>query len=167
MSARIWLARADQPADDGWASAELGGGVGWLVAWRDDERPRPGALVADPVALDPAGEAAWISLAWLPADFVLLYDDPAVQRARQRVLEDAPAAAVTTLSRDASRIGGALTARRGPDARRLLRDDPFARIMPAQVLEIGPGLIGAPKPPASVVLERYAGKPWPASGFGG
>ena len=167
MSARVWLAWTDRPAPDAWAAAELGGGAGWLVAWRGDEHPRRGALGADPVALDPAGEAAWISLAWLPEDFVLLYDDPAVQRARQRVLEDEPAAAVTTLSRDASRIGGALTARRGPDARRLLRDDPFVRIMPARILDIGPGLIGAPKPPASVVLERYAGKPWPASGFDG
>jgi hypothetical protein len=42
-----------------------------------------------------------------------------------------------------------------------LRDDPFARLLPTVVVELGPGLVGAAKPPASLVLERYGGTPWP------
>jgi hypothetical protein len=152
---------------DAWACAQLGDGEGWLAAWRQADRPHPGALLADPRALDPGGAAAWVSLAWAPTGFDLLYDDGAVQRARQIVLEDEPAAAMTTLSRDASHIGGALTARRDPDAERRLRDDPFARLLPTVVVAVGPGLVAAAKPPASLVLERYGGTPWPADRFPG
>jgi hypothetical protein len=164
VSVRCWLARGDADAPDAWAAAPLGGG-GWLLAWRQDDRPRPGALLADPAALDAAGEPAWISLAWAPPGFDLLFDDPAVQRARQVVLEGEPVAAVTTLSRDASHIGGALTARRGEAAERLLRDDPFARLLPAVVAEVGAGLVGSHGPPRSLVVERYGGAPWPADRF--
>jgi hypothetical protein len=161
---RVWIARAVDPAPDAWAAARLGYGE-WLVAWRQEARPREGALLADPAALDADGPPAWISLAWAPRDFDLLFDDPAVQRARQLVLSAEPAAAVTTLSRDASHIGGALTARRGVDAERRLRDDPFARLLPTEIVEIGAGLIGSPKPPASLVIERYGPTPWPADRF--
>jgi hypothetical protein len=165
MSDRCWVARADRPPSDAWACAWLGDGGGWLAAWRRHERPRDGALLADPRAFDPSGPPAWVSLAWAPEGFDLLYDDLSVQRARQIVLEDEPAAAVTTLSRDASHIGGALTARRGADAVRRLRDDPFGRLLPAIVVEVGPGLIGRPPPPPSLVLERYGPTPWPADRF--
>jgi hypothetical protein len=73
---------------------------------------------------------------------------------------------VTTLSRDASHLGGALTACRGPDARRRLRDDPFARLLPTTVAEIGPGLVGLRRPPGNLVIERYGGAPWPVDRFG-
>ncbi len=165
MTPPCWLARVIHAPAGAWACAELSNGEGWLAAWWQEERPLPGALAADPAALDPDGAAALISLAWAPAGFDLLYDDPAVQRARQIVLEDQPAAAMTTLSRDASHIGGALTARRGPDAARRLADDPFARLLPATVLRVGPGLLGASSPPASLVIERYGPAPWPADRF--
>ncbi len=164
MSERCWIARAERPPDDAWAAARLGDGR-WLAAWLQHDRPNDGALLADPAAFDPSGAAACISLTWAPPGFDLLYDDPAVQRARQIVLEDEPPAAMTTLSRDASHIGGALTARRGPQAARRLLDDPFARLLPASVAEIGPGLIGSPKPPANVVIERYGSTPWPVGHF--
>ena len=165
MTERCWLVRTETPPHDAWAFARLGDGAGWLAAWRQDDRPRADALLADPAALAADGPAAWISLAWAPPGFDLLYDDAAVQRARQIVLEGQPPAAVTTLSRDASHIGGALTARRGADAVRRLRDDPFARILPASVVQIGPGLIGSPKPPANLVIERYGSTPWPGDRF--
>jgi hypothetical protein len=166
MTVRCWVARSEAEPRGADAVAKLAGDAGWLAAWHQQERPCPGALLGDPAAFDPAGEAAWISLVWAPDGFDLLFDDPAVQRARQVVLEDEPPAAVTTLSRDASHLGGAMTARRGADAQRRLRDDPFARLLPAAILEIGPGLIGRPKPPVNVVTERYGGAPWPAENFG-
>jgi hypothetical protein len=167
MTERCWVARVQGAPRDAWACAQLGDGAGWLAAWRQADRPCDGALLADPRALDPAGTPAHVSLAWAPDGFDLLYDDAAVQRARQVVLEGEPAAAMTTLSRDASHIGGALTARRDPDAARRLRDDPFARLLPTVLVAIGPGLIGAAKPPASLVIERYGPTPWPADRFPG
>ncbi len=164
MSERCWIGRVERPPPDAWAAARLGDG-GWLAAWLQPNRPSDGALLADAAALDPCGMAACISLAWAPPGFDLLYDDPAVQRARQIVLEGEPPAAMTTLSRDASHLGGALTARRGRDAARRLIDDPFARLLPASVLDVGPGLIGSPKPLANVVIERYGSAPWPAGRF--
>jgi hypothetical protein len=165
MSERCWIARLDAEPRGAEAAAPLTGDrgqpMGWLVAWRQWARP----LLADPRVIDPRGDPAWLSLAWAPDSVDLLFDDGAVQRARQVVLENEPPAAVTTLSRDASHIGGALTARRGADAQRLLADDPFARLMPSQIVRVPAGLVGSPFAPASVVLERYAGKPWPAEGF--
>ena len=166
MTARCWVAMTEAEPRSADAAARLAGDAGWLGAWHQDERPCPGALLGDPSAFDSDGEPAWISLAWAPEGLDVLFDDPAVQRARQIVLEDEPPSAVTTLSRDASHLGGALTARRGADAQRRLRDNPFARVLPATIVEIGPGLIGRPKPPVNVVTERYGGTPWPAEGFG-
>lgn len=165
MTTPCWLARVDAAPAGAWACARLDGDHGCLAAWRQDEQPVGHALQADPRAFDPEGAAAWISLAWAPPGFALLYDDPAVQRARQAVLEQDPAAAVTTLMRDGSHIGGALTARRGADAARRLRDDPFARLLPTAVFEVGPGLIGTPAPPGGPVTERYGGAPWPVDRF--
>ena len=169
MSAPCWTARTVRAPTDCWLAAQLRDGagrdVGWLAAWRGRDRPVPGALRADPSFFDPNGDEAWLSVAWAPDGFDLLFDDLAVQRARQIVLEGEPPAAVTTLSRDASHIGGALTARRGARATDLLAREPFARLLPAQVVHVGPALVGRGGPPASVILERYAGAPWPAAGF--
>ncbi len=141
--------------------------AGWLAAWRRRDAPAAHALRADPRAFSLDGAPAWVSLVWAPEGFRLLYDDPAVQRARQSVLEDLPPAAITCLGRDASHLGGALTARRGSDALRRLLDDPFARILPATLLAVGAGLIGDPKPVASLVIERYGGQQWPVDRFPG
>ncbi len=165
MSARCWVTLTRSRPRDAYAGAELIGDGRWLAAWRQEERPGRRSLLADPAAFDPSGPPAWISLAWAPPQFDLLFDDAAVQRARQIVLEQEPPTAVTTLSRDASHLGGALTARRGADAERRLRDDPFARLLPAAVLEIGGGLVACQGPPPSVVIERYGGAPWPIDRF--
>ncbi len=128
-------------------------------------RAGPGALRADPRAFTADGPAAGVSLAWAPEGFRLLYDDPAVQRARQIVLEDLPPDAVSCLGRDASQLGGALTARRGADAVRLLGGDPFARLLPAELLAVDRGVIAGRLPVASVVIERYGGEQWPVDRF--
>ena len=166
-----WLARVDAQPHGAWAAAPVrdarGGSAGWLAVWRQPDAPVPRALRADPRAFARDGEAAWVSLAWAPEGFRLLYDDPAVQRARQVVLEGLPPDAVTGLGSDPSHLGGALTARRGPDALRLLAGDPFARLLPAALLAVERGLIAGPQPLPSLVLERYGGRQWPGDRFPG
>lgn len=162
---RVWVALVPARPADAWAAAEAREG-GWLAAWRQRAKPVREALLAHPAAFDPAGAPAWVSLVLVPEDRDLITDDPAVQRARQLVLADPePPAAVTMLPRGPSLLAGALTARRGADARARLADDPFARLVPARVLELGPGLIGAPAPPVGPVIERYGGVPWPGERF--
>jgi hypothetical protein len=46
-----------------------------------------------------------------------------------------------------------------------LADDPFARVYPARILRVGPGVFGWVAPPAGPAIQRYGGKPWPAAGF--
>jgi hypothetical protein len=167
VTERCWITLTGSRPGEAYAAAQLARDGRWLAAWRQEERPSGGALLADPRAFAADGSPAWVSLVWAPPEHDLLFDDPGVQRARQIVLEQEPPAAVTTLSRDASHIGGALTARRGPGAERLLRDDPFARLLPSAVLELGAGLIGHRAPPMSLVIERYGGAPWPVDRFPG
>ena len=83
------------------------------------------------------------------------------------MLADArPADLVTTLLLDDSHFAGSLTVRRAADARRRLAEDPFARIAPARVLHVGPGLLGDVAPPAGPVIERHgSGTPWPGGRF--
>jgi hypothetical protein len=117
--------------------------------------------------VDPAGAPALVSLVIAPPGTAMLFDDPAVQQARRVVLADArPPDALTTLLRDASRFLGALTARRGADAAARLLEDPFARIFPARLLAVGPGLLGRMPPPAGPTIERYgSARPWPWDRF--
>ncbi len=159
-----WIAAAAEPPADAWASAALhdaaGNPDGFLVAWQADRRPAPGAVRCDPRALDASGRPAEAYLLLL--GYRVLFDDAAVQRGRQLLLADGGFDAVTTFSRDASTFGGALCAWRGPWA----PADPFAVVAPARRVQVGPGLIadGPPLLPSAIV-ERYAGKPWPADGF--
>jgi hypothetical protein len=161
-----WLALVDdRPADaDAAAQARGPGGepAGWLAAWRRRAKPVRHALRGDDRVVDPAGPAASVSLVLAPAGIALLFDDPAIQQARRAVLADAdPPPVLTTLLRDASHFMGALTARRGGAAVRLA-DDPFARIFPARLLEVGAGLLGDVPAPAGPTIERYgSARPWP------
>lgn len=165
---RWWVALAEEAPDDaaGWAALSTldGASAGGLAAWESDGRPQPGAVTIDPRAIDLGGEEAEISLALAPADVDLPYDDPSVAEARRAVLRAPWPALMTTLARDATHLGGAITLVRGPD-RRPLDDDPFARLLPARRLVLGPGLLGTLPPPAGPVLERYGGQPWPYDRF--
>lgn len=169
MSAdRAWLALLDAPADDATALAEVhddgGRALGWLTAWVRPSKPVREALRADPAAFDPGGPPATASYVLVPASRAVIFDDPAVQRARQLVLAAAePWSAVTTLVADAVHFRGSLTAVAEPGA---AFDDPFTLVAPARRLAVGPGLLSAgPLRLPSPVIERYAGQPWPQSGF--
>ncbi len=156
---RAWLARTDARPPDAIAAAAIEGG-GWLAAWVQTAKPVRHALRADPAAFDPDGPGAHVSYVLVGAPREVLFDDLAVQRARQLVLAGGPWTAVTTLVSDSTRFRGSLVAARAPF------DDPFARIAPAVRLTVGPGLLaaGPPRLPSPVV-ERYAGQPWPQTGF--
>jgi len=149
------------------AHDEQGTPAGVLAVWKQRAKPVRHALRADERIFDAAGEPASVSLVLAPAGVRLPFDDPAVQQARRRVLAGLPADALSTLLRDASHFEGAITVRRGPDAAALLRDDPFARVFPARLLEVGSGLLGSTPPPVGPTIERYGSeRPWPWDRFG-
>jgi hypothetical protein len=164
----MWFAALPQRPHHVWAAARArdddGADAGWLAVWRGEERPVPDAVRADARVFDSDGPPAAVSLT-LAGPLRVLFDDPAVQRARQLVLEDPRLGLVTTFSASASHLGGSLIAARGADADAVLAGDPFARVLPARRLTVAAGLIGAPPPPAGPVLERYAGAPWPVDRF--
>jgi hypothetical protein len=140
--------------------------VGLLVAWPRGRKPTSGATRMDARIVDPQGPPAWVSLVLMPPEVAPLFDDPAVSQAMRAVLSGPPFGAVSTLVRDAVRFAGAVTVEFGEEPGRLL-DDPFARVHPARILRLGPGLFGRVPPPHGPAIQRYGGNPWPASGFDG
>jgi hypothetical protein len=167
-----WLALVDEAPDDAEASAPAfesdGRPAGHLAAWGAAGRaaPRPGALRVCRGLVDPAGGPALVSLVLAPPGRRLAFDDTAVAQARRAVLAGRPARAVSTLLSDDSRFEGAITAW-SPEPAGAPRDDPFARIFPARVLRVGPGLIGCPRAPCGPTIERYgSAAPWPWDRFG-
>jgi hypothetical protein len=147
-------------------ASELDGApAGYLAVWDARDRPRPGALRVARSIVDPDGAAAIVSLVRAPPGVRLPFDDAAVQQARRTVLAARPAGAVSTLHSDDSRFEGSLTAWRGVPLG-TVRDDPFARIFPARMLRLGPGLIGHRPPPCGPTIERYgSAAPWPWDRF--
>lgn len=168
---RCWLAIVDDAPVDADAVAPLreldGAPAGMLAAWLRSAKPLRGARRADPRIVDPRGADALVSLVWPPRDALVAFDDVAVQGARRALLGDALAPVLaTTLLVDDSHFAGSLVARRGDDAARLLRDDPFARVWPARILRVGPGLLGAAALPAGPGIERHgSATPWPGGRF--
>ena len=153
----------------GWASASAsahrgdGTPAGLLAAWPAGRKPVRHAVRMDARLASPTAPGGWVSLVLVDAARAPLFDDPAVSGALRRVLDGPPADAVTTFVRDSSHFAGALTLRRSDPW--MLRDDPFARIHPAQTLEVDAGLLATVPPPPGPVTQRYAGQPWPAAGF--
>jgi hypothetical protein len=165
-----WLALTDERPDDAAAAAPArepdGPPAGWLAIWTRRVKPLRDARRVDARLLDPGGEEAVVSLVRPPAGVRLPFDDLAVQHARRAVLAAAPQDAVTTLLSDASHFEGSLTVARGAGVARLA-GDPFARIFPACVLHVGPGVVGRVPAPAGPVIERYGSEqPWPQDRFG-
>ena len=161
----LWFAyRPDRPSDAFATTAAFradGAQLGFLAAWRVGVTRRPaGALGIDARAVDPHGEPAWISLALAPERLRVLFDDPAVCQAMRVVLAGSPVAVMSTLVRDPSTIGGALTATHAPRPEGLV-DDPFARIFPRTLLRVEGGLVGTMPGPVGPGVQRYAGAPWP------
>lgn len=165
-----WLALVEVRPEAADVSAQVDGGARWLAAWHADDPPAGvDARRVDPRIIDSGGAVAWVSLVLPPRGAFPLFDDGAVQGARRSVLADSePADLVTTLLVDDRHFAGALTARRGEDARRRLADDPFARVDrgSTRVLHVGPGLLGTVAPPPGPVIERHGSAvPWPGGRF--
>ena len=164
-----WLALVDERPDDADAAAPArerdGTPAGWLAIWTRRAKPSRDARRIDARVLDPDGEAAVVSLVRPPPGVRLLFDDLAVQHARRAVLAAPPQDAVTSLLSDASHFEGSLTVARGRGVARLA-DDPFARVFPARILDVGAGLLGTVPAPAGPVIERYgSAQPWPRDRF--
>ncbi|MCA1688951.1 MAG: hypothetical protein LC720_00395 [Actinobacteria bacterium] len=167
-----WLALVAAAPDDAEVFAPAfepdGELAGYLAAWGGAGRaaPRAGALRVCRRLVDPAGAPALVSLVLAPPGRRLAFDDTAIAQARRAVLAGRPARAVSTLLSDDSRFEGAITAWSLEPAG-APRDDPFARIFPARLLRVGPGLIGCPPPPCGPTIERYgSAAPWPWDRFG-
>lgn len=168
-----WLAALTEPppGDDlvdasAWVRAtdRHGRPAGLLAAWPRGRKPLREAVRMNERLLDPDAPPAWVSLVLVPPEAAPLFDDPAVSQAMRQVLTGPPFAAVSTLVRDAVHFAGAVTVDHGDRPERLV-DDPFARLHPARLLWVGPGMFGQVAPPAGPAIQRYSGKPWPASGF--
>ncbi len=170
MSAQTWcwFALVDERPDDADAAAavrENGSPAGWLAAWCRRAKPLRAARRIDARLIDPAGAPATVSYVRAPDGVSLLFDDLAVQQARRRILADRPFDGLSTLLSDASHYEGSLLVARGTNVPRL-RDDPFARIFPARILEVDAGLLGTTPPPAGPTIERYgSANPWPWDRF--
>jgi hypothetical protein len=166
---RCWFDLVDHRPETAWAAAPAadrdGHTAGWLAVWVRPGKPSAKALLADPRAFDPQGELALVSIVLLPTAVRLIFDDPAVQRARQLVLAHNPYRAVTTLAQDASTFGGSLLAIGAQDPQKILADDPFRLIAEPRILRVGHGLIGRSPALPAPVIERYGGQPWPADRF--
>lgn len=137
-----------------------------LRVWVQAAKPERGALRIDPRIVSPEGAAATASVVLAPHGVSVPFDDLAVQHARRRLLAERPFDAVTTFLHDASHFAGSLVVARGADQLARLRDEPFARLFPARVVEVPAGLLGTTPWPAGPVIERYgSANPWPADRF--
>ena len=159
-----WLARVDERPEDAFAVASLSSG-GYLAAFSSDGPAPPGVRKIDARAVDPEGAAGLASLVLPPDGVSILFDDPAVSGALRAALAAPWPDVLSTLVVESSRFAGALTAVRDGDRGRLA-SDPFARIFPAELVEVGPGLLGRTPAPTGPVIQRYGGgNPWPWDRF--
>jgi hypothetical protein len=161
----------DERPEDAFASAPAasasGSPRGVLACWRQAAKPTRGALRCDERIVDRGGAEAWVSLVLVPDGVRVPFDDLAVQQARREILTRGPFAAVSTLLRDNSHFEGSVVAARGPRGMRVAAEDPFARLFAAQLLHIGPGLLGSGHAPTGPTIERYgSANPWPWDRFG-
>ncbi|MDQ3576540.1 MAG: hypothetical protein M3443_02845 [Actinomycetota bacterium] len=159
-----WIALLPEAAGDLKApAAEAEQDAGWLCAWQSSGRPHAAALRVDERLLAADGPACRISLVLLPEHARPIADDPTAIQARRAVLGDGRITAVSVLTHDPVHLAGAIAvARLGCPAELLaLSDNPFARLGPARLLEIGSGVLGWAALTAGPVVERYLGAPWP------
>lgn len=91
-----------------------------------------------------------------PDGVTILFDDPAVSGALRAPLAAPWPDVLSTLVVEESRFAGALTVVQNGDRGRL-ESDPFARIFPARIVQLGSGLLGRTPPPdqtGSAALRR-------------
>lgn len=160
-----WLALLDEAAGDLSAPATaIDADAGWLCAWKCTARPHPSALRVDERLLAADGPACRVSLVLLSGSSRAIADDPMAIHARRAVLRDGRLSALSLLTADPVHLAGAITIARAdhPDEFLALEDDPFTRLGPALLLDIGTGVLGWVALAVGPVVERYAGAPWPA-----
>lgn len=173
MTSWCWFGAVNDPPEGTFASAlavdAADGEPLPLAAWSSSRRQRPGAARADRRIVGPGGPAMAVSLALAPPGERVAFDDPAVVRALQSVLEQPWPAFVSTLARDQAHLAGAVT---GIEADRAeawpgwWSLDPFARILPTRRLLVPTGFLRRVDPPCGPVHQRYGGAPWPVADFG-
>lgn len=163
-----WLALCDTLPAGALASApftDVGGEVGLLAAFEDQDQPVPGAVKVDPRAVDPDGGAGWASLVLAPEAAWLLFDDPAVSAAMRAVLVGPPVDVVSTLVTGDDRFVGSIMAVLD-DAPERLQHDPFSAMFPRRLLRVDAGLLGRTPSPVGPGIQRYgAANPWPWDRF--
>ena len=160
-----WLAVVRSPPDGALAAAAVDGGSAYLVAWRSDMAPVPGAAKVDPRAIDPEGPPGRASLGLAPDRAWLPFDDVAVSQAMRAAMTVRPVDVLSTLVVGDDRFTGALTAVHGDDDA-ALDDDPFAALFPTQRVRLGAGLLGRTPTPVGPSIQRYgAANPWPWDRF--
>jgi len=159
-----WLARTDEPSEGALAVASVASG-GYLAAFPSGGSAPPGERKVDARAIDPEGEPALASLVVAPDGVTIPFDDAAVSEALRAALAAPWPDVLSTLVVEESRFAGAITAVRDGDRVRL-ELDPFARIFPAELVEVGAGLFGHTPAPTGPVIQRYGGgEPWPWDTF--
>ena len=155
-----WLARVDERPDDAIAAGTLSSG-GYLAAFASTGAAPPGERKVDAGAVDPEGAPALVSLVLPPDGITIAFDDAAVSGALRADLTEPWPDVLSTLVVGSSRFASSLTGVRDGDRARLA-SDPFARIFPAELVEVGPGLLGRTPQPTGPVIQRYGGgNPWP------
>ena len=163
-----WLALVAERPTDALAAASAydadGRPAGVLAAWPADRGRPAGGLGIDVRAVDPQGEAAWISLALAPPGLQLLFDDPAVCWALRQVLAGPARLAVSTLTLDLPLLAG----RSRPRVNRLrslwrtIRSPGCSRLACCASSRASSAACHGRSGQAS---KRYAGSPWPWDRF--
>ncbi len=161
-----WLAVVRSPPDGALAAAAVDGGSAYLVAWRSEKAPVPGAAKVDSRAIDPEGPPGRASLVLAPDRAWLPFDDVAVSHAMRTAMSVRPVDVLSTLVVGNDRFAGALTAVYGDDDDAALDDDPFATLFPTRRVRLGGGLLGRTPTPVGPGIQRYgAANPWPWDRF--
>jgi len=165
MSAACWLTVVRSVLHDALAAAAIDDGTSYLVAWRSEKAPVPGAAKVDSRAIDPEGPPGRASLVLAPDSAWLPFDDVAVSHAMRTAMTVRPVDVLSTLVVGNDRFAGALTAVHGDDDA-ALDDDPFAALFPTRRVRLGAGLLGRTPTPVGPGIQRYgATNPWPWDRF--
>ncbi len=165
MSDACWLAVVGSRPADAFAAVAIDDGAGFLVVWRSENVPVPGAAKVDPRAIDPEGPPGRASLVLAPEGAWFPFDDVAVSGAVRAATTVRPVDVLSTLVVGDDRFTGALSAVHG-DHDAALEDDPFATLFPTRRVRLGAGLLGRTPTPVGPNIQRYgAANPWPWDRF--
>ncbi|MBW3665339.1 MAG: hypothetical protein KY469_19775 [Actinobacteria bacterium] len=139
--------------------------VGTFAVWQSEEDSEERTFRVDARLADPHGVPCTVSWVRSPDGVTMDFDDPAVVQATRDALALPAVHARSTLITGAMRFAGAITVARD-ERRRWLADDPFARLLPRQILRVDGGVFGSMPSPTGPVHQRYgAGNPWPWDRF--